>query len=357
MNHVNQERVRLTSYCLWATLVCSCLGCGFIADKDLIKIAKFQGQYVTRGDLFRVLRNTPPEERPLIQTKGDLLRMLEGHIHDKIKTSIAAALSAENKIAVSRETAARVFDFQNPDFVVDIPNPEEYNLTQGDIDIMREEREIRIDRIQQKLLGEEAMRYLIEQGVKAGTLAVTQEETEAEYRLRKQELMKPEIVTFRGIGFPKALPNASAQAARIRQRLDNGESFEDVAREYNRSRTAYVLQTTVPNDPRITKLQSFWLSASGTEVGDIIGPVFVQAPEVEVPDEQGRRVRRALPDAYMVCEILAHTPQTVMSIEEATPELVRPLYYAKLLKQLEQEFGVEIYEDRLPDPSMYTTPD
>lgn len=354
MNHSRERWVRSFGSLLCIALVSACPGCGFIADKDLIKVAKLQDSYITRGDLFRILREMPPDERPLIQTRGDLLRVLQDYIHSEIKKSLAQQLASEGKIRVPREQAAQLFDRQNPEFVVDIPNPEDYNLTQGDMNIMREEREIRIDRLQEKLLGEEAVKYRIIEEMRARTVGVTRKEMEQEYRLRAPELKKPETVRFQALGFPHSKPKASAVAARCRQRLDAGEAFGDLVTEYSLAKLAFLLQGAAVNDPRDVQLRNFWLSASGTETGDIIGPLFLKAPGVLATDERGRPVSQRLPSAYVVCKILTHTPEKAKTLEEAHRELLQPLLYAKTLKRLEQEFGVEIYADKLPDPSMYT---
>jgi hypothetical protein len=43
------------------------------------------------------------------------------------------------------------------------------------------------------------------------------------------------------------------------------------------------------------------------------------------------------------------------TLEEAKPDLIDNLLYAKVMQQLRQKAGVQIFEAKLPDPSMYDT--
>ena len=85
-------------------------GCGQITDKDRIRIAKIGDRYITRGDLYKIIRDMPDTERPLIRTQSDLLRVLNTHIDSRIKLPLGKKLAAEGKVSVDREQAReRVF--------------------------------------------------------------------------------------------------------------------------------------------------------------------------------------------------------------------------------------------------------
>ena len=70
------------------------MGCGMIADKDRIKVAKINDRYITRGDLYKVIREMPDAERD-IRTKGDMLRVLNRHIDELIKLPLSQEVERE----------------------------------------------------------------------------------------------------------------------------------------------------------------------------------------------------------------------------------------------------------------------
>ncbi|MFO7776461.1 MAG: hypothetical protein R6W89_11760, partial [Candidatus Hydrogenedentota bacterium] len=146
-------------------------GCGMIADKDRIVVAEMGGETITRGDLMKVIREKPPEERPVIRTREDLVEALQTHIDDEIKRRLGQRLEREDVISVPRERAEQVFAQSNPELMLDLPNPEEWGMDDAMLAAMRDEREFGIDRVHDRLLGEQAVMYRIRQALQQGNIA------------------------------------------------------------------------------------------------------------------------------------------------------------------------------------------
>ncbi|MFP4172413.1 MAG: peptidyl-prolyl cis-trans isomerase [Candidatus Hydrogenedentota bacterium] len=327
-----------------AALAC---GCGMIADKDRIVVAEMEGETITRGDLMEVIREKPPEERPVIRTREDLAEALQNHIDDEIKRRLGQRLEREGVISVPRERAEQVFAQSNPELMVDLPNPEEWGMDDAMLAAMQDEREFGIDRAHDRLLGEEAVMYRIRQALQHGNIAISEEEYEEAFRRREDQLRHPEELTVRGLFFPQTRPGVQALAAEARQQLDEGEDFEEVAERYEEEGGAQAVPRARlerdPRDPATQRYQAFWHTASGSEEGEIIGPVMVPSPQMG---------QRQLPDSFFVAEILERTPGEPKTLEEAREELQGPILYRKMMEQLRDEFEVTVYEDRLPDPAL-----
>ena len=311
-------------------------GCGLIADKDLIKVAKINDKYIRRGDLFKILREMPNEERPIIQNRGDLLRVLQGYVDDRIKEELAQQLESEGKIKVARELAERLFRQQHPELWVDIANPEEYGISQEELEALKFEREDRIDQLREKLLAEAAVRWLV---------------VMLSIRLRKDELRNFETIEFTALCFPAAQANSEVEAASVMKRLDAGEQFEDLVEEYAAKDTSLVIHSAIENNPALLRFRTFWMSASGCKKGDIIGVIFLPTSDVMAIQAEGQPVVRRLPDSHLVLKVLEHTPETIKTIKQAAPELALGILRAKMMELLREENGVEIYEGKLPDPA------
>lgn len=328
-------------------------GCGMIADPGRRKVAKIDDRYITRDDLFEVIRKLPDDERPVIQTKGDLLGALEDYINRELKAQQAERLVGEGKVHVPRDRAAYVYDMTHPESLMKISNPEDYSLTQNDLRFARDQREIGIDRELKRLQGERAILYLVEEGVTTGILEVSDEEYAEEYELRRFELMHPERATVRGLYFPVEREDAGASVAEARARLAAGEDVEAIIAALA-DKGGNVLETRIVNDPQTAqKFGVFWEKASGAEAGSVVGPVFIRGWEKLEQDIRGTVKRQQLPDAYFVCKVLEHTPETPKTLEEAKVDLQITILYAKVMDRLRDQHGVEIYEDALPDPSIY----
>ena len=322
-------------------------GCGMIADRDRIVVAEMGGETITRGDLMEVIREKPPEERPVIRTRSDLAEALRNHIDDEIRRRLGQRLAREGVISVPRERAEQVFAQTNPELMLELQNPEEWGMDDAMLAAMRDEREFGIDRVHDRLLGEEAVMHRIRQALQHGNIAISEEEYEEEFRRQEDQLTHPETVTVRGLFFPQTGPGVQAVAAEARQSLDEGEDFEEVAERYEGEGAAHAVPRARleqdPRSPATQRYQAFWHSASGGEEGQIIGPVRVPSPQVG---------QRQLPDSFFVAEILERTPEEPKTLEEAREELRVPILYRKMMEQLREEFDVTIYEDQLPDPAL-----
>lgn len=338
--------------CALAIILTTGTGCGYITDKDRIVIAKLKGENITRGDLDRVIRQLPNDEKPRIETKRDLIRELEKHLDDRIKSTLAKELKAAGKIHVPREIAEQIFLARNPEWRVEISNPEDFGSGLN-VRAMAEERESQIDKTQDELLEEAAVQYRIREALQLGTLTATKEELEEEYRLRQDELKTLETVTFEGIWFDHEAENANQEAAQTRQRLDQGESFASIASAFPPDR---IIRATVPNDPRAAKFRAFWIQASGSKAGDNFGPVVIANPEMTLQGADGQMASKQLPIIFLVGKIVDSKPPRPKTFEEATPDLEPSIFYGKMMESLYREFGREVFEDKMADPSIYGAP-
>lgn len=330
-------------------------GCGWLIDKDRIRIAKIGNEYFTRGDLNDVISRMPDDERPIIQNQGDLLRVLRATIDDRIKQDLSEKLQADKKIDVPREAAAQEFDRLNPEYqrIPEMTNPEDFNLTKYDLAVMKDDRENGIDKLHRKMMGDAAVGYRVRQALEKKQLTITPEELENEYELRKDELHHFEQITFSAIRFTSAPDQARAQAAQVVERVKNGEKFEDILVQYGTSNPDSVIpEAAIENNPSLDKFKGFWQQMHGAETGQVIGPVYM--PPSEKVTESGQT--EVMPGSVLVLKVLTHTPETTMSKEEAANLLAAPILYAKMIQLLYKEYGVEIYDKNLWDPSFLNEP-
>jgi hypothetical protein len=333
-------------------------GCGWIADKDRIKVAKIGDQYITRGDLFRVLREMSDEERPDVRTRSDLNRVLREHIDESIRNPLGEQLQREKKINVTREQAKQQFFAMHPEenfqllFTTD--NPEAFGMSRAEWEGALAEAELEIDRVEIELRGQSAVAYRAAEAVKNKTLVVSDEELQQEYDVRKAELNKPEQIHFLAIRFKTSEPDAESQAAEVRKRLDAGENFDTLVREYLAKSKDYILDSDIRNDPNMPKFANFWLTASGGKPGDILGPVFMPAYDLMGRPAEGKTRVIPMPDAYLVFKILEREAPRTLTFDEAKPYLVPGILIAKMTQMLRDENGVEIYYEKLPDPSIFS---
>lgn len=328
-------------------------GCGFIADKDRIVVAKMDGKDITRGELMKIIRDMPDEERPLIQNKGDLLRALNNHIDDRIKAELAATLHAESKIEVSRDVARAAYFQAHPEFASAylVQDPSQLGMTQADIEAVKASVEFGIDDEEEKLLREEAVAFKMMEAVDTKALTITVEDIRREYELRKPFLIQYEYIEFIAMVFPLELPDAIDRAALARQRLDNGEKFDDVLGELLRVNPNYGIRSAAQNDPATPKFRAFWQTAHGAHVGQILGPVILPEHEDVGIDAEGKQVARRVPAAYVVLEVVEHEPERLKTFDEAAQEVGTALLRKFVMDQLRAQHGVEVYEDKLPDPA------
>jgi hypothetical protein len=340
--------------------------CGFAiqfankkADMDNVVIAKIDDEDITRAGLMDVLRKMPDDKRPIIRSKGDVLRVLRSHLDKRIKEHHGRMLEVEGKVQIPRELAENVWREEDPDWANIGPDSlADFGMGEDDWQFIQEEREIRIDKVQDRLLGEAALQYLAMEGANTGSLTVTQEEIEREYRLQKYALQTKERIAFLGIRFPDAyFANGLELAAGVRKRIDGGEDFDAVAAD-TRARglqngLSLVSESEIENDPAQDRFDSFWMTAEGAETGSVLGPVFMPEYTLMGRDADGQMIQVPQPASFLVLKVLSHEPARVKSIEEARPELLGPMLIAKVMDQLRTEHGVEIYEDKLPNPALY----
>ncbi|HOZ46120.1 MAG TPA: peptidylprolyl isomerase [Candidatus Hydrogenedentes bacterium] len=352
---VLRNEIRAALGVAMALLVLCGTGCGWIADKDRIRIAKVDDRYVTRGDLYQMLRDMPDEDRPQIGTKGDLVRVVREHVDSLIKIPLGEQLEAEGTIKVPREKAMQQFFAMHPEenyqLLFSEADPASFGMSPTQWKLARDEAEMAIDRIEARIRGDAAVMYLAVTAAKNQELDISDEEYEGEYKLRADALKTFERMHFMGIRFPSSDPNAAAEAADVRKRIDAGERFETVADEYLAKGKDYILNSDIQNDPSAPGFRGFWISASGAEPGDILGPIFMPA-SVGTSTSDSTKVM-SMPDAYVVFQVLERWPERQLTLEEAKPVLAPVILVAKMMKRLREEHGVELYYDKLPDPGMF----
>ncbi|MFO7973098.1 MAG: peptidyl-prolyl cis-trans isomerase [Candidatus Hydrogenedentota bacterium] len=333
-------------------LTCVLASCGNIVDKDRIRVAKIGDNYVTRGDLYRHLRLMSPEERPHINNRGDLLRVLENYIDEKLQKRVVDELLTEGELeAPPKEQIAKLYDAQHPEMKINPENPEQFGMTEADVEAIQQKRQKGIEELRQQLLKQEAIVQAVQKAVEAEKIAISEKEYREEYEMRKNELFKPEKVTFRALIFPAQTSDAGPNSAEARKRLVKEEPWEKVAQSFTKERKAIPLQTTFTNTGR-PKFQSFWEQASGTQKGRILGPLIIEDWEM-VTQAAGNQPQRTALTGYLVAEVLESTPPAQKNIEEAKPDLAPAIYYVKFMKALREKHDVQIYEDRLPEPSLF----
>lgn len=340
-----------------------------MTDKDRIRVAKVGDKYITRGDLFKIIRDLPDKARPLIRNKSDLVRILNQQIDSRIKLPLGRQMAKEGKVSVDRETAREMFFRESGDeeeeyrnmWAMEVPPPgvitplmEVYGLTPELLQFNKDMVEEGTDRMIAKLQGEQALEVLAVDALKEGLIELDEEETEREYGFMKEQFVVPEYLEFKGIRLDES-DEAGSQASRLRERIQAGENFDSLLEEFTRKgaedNTQYVIEAGIVNDPRKSHLRAFWEAASGAEVGDIIGPVFLRASQQRSQDASGRIIVTEQPPYYLLCQVTVSQPQSLLPYEQARPQVVMPLIKAKMMHRLREEHGVEIYEDKLPDPS------
>lgn len=336
-------------------------GCGFIADKDQIRVAKFKNRFITRGELAKVIRDMPDDER-IINNRGDMLRILNNYIDDQIKVPLGQEVEEQFKsrgqTLLPRSTAMQQYFAKHKDdnyaAMYTAQDPASTGMSKEQLDIARQQMDNEIDDLYEKLLGETAVGYKAVEAYKNNTMTITDAEYEQEYRLRKDELKKFEWVKFVAIRFKTERTGAEKEAADVRRRIDAGESFDAVAQEFKTKDPANVLESEIENNPKLTRFATFWSDVSGRNAGDIVGPVYL--PDYQVigtTDGSGKQTLQDMPAVYMVLKVLDHRPESPLSLEEAKQQLAPMILIAKMMAELRKQNGVEVYEKKLPDPAMF----
>lgn len=327
-----------------------------IADKDSIVVATLNGEPITRGDLADVIRKMPDDVRPLIQNKGDLLRTLNKYIDDEIKTELAKQLKAEGKIQGNRNLARQNYFKKRPELlsVYQIHDPTAIpGMTEGDVVAVKAEIEFGVDDEEEILLREEALDYKVEEAAQARIVSVSEEEFNREFNMLKGALFKPEFVEFKAIQFPITAPGAAEEAAKARRRLDRGEAFDEVLAGYMEQHPRFGMRSVLENDPANAKYGQFWDVVSGCKVGQQFGPVFMPEREQTFEAKDGTTQFQPIPAVLLVLEVIDHSPEMPMTVDEARPMLTWSLLKRKVIELLRAERGAEVYPDKLPRPEGY----
>ncbi len=370
-----QVWLKKTALVLITVLISMILGCGQITDKDRIRIAKIGDHFITRGDLFKLIREMPDTDRPIIRTRSDLLRVLNQHIDSRIKLPLGKKLAAEGKVNVDREFAREQFfnesgdeaeqlramwKMEVPQAGVITPMMKLYGLTPELLQFNKDNIEESTDRMVEKLQADQAVEYLAAEAVKGGEITLEEAEIKREYEFMKEQLVTFEELQFLGIRFPASDTSALTQAAAVRSRLTAGESFDSLATEFEKRGAAdgwqYVFESGIMNNPALERFRGFWTEASGAVPGDIVGPLYLPAYQQVAQDQTGRTKSVEMPDSYIVFKVLDHKAAGILEYEKAKPLVIRPLLVSKMMHRLREERGVEIYEDKLPDPSQFAGP-
>ena len=327
-------------------------GCGYIADDDQKIIAKWDNEIFRRADMKRELRKMTDEDRPLIQTRGDLSRAVNAHVDGKVKKAAVKQLRAENKLEPRREPAREAYFKKCPEYrtVYEIQDPAAVEMTQPELNALKEAIELGIDDEEEKLMLDDAVLVMAREAFQAGTLTLSDDEFAQEYRLREAELVQFESIEFLALRFLTDMPNAVATAAEARRRIEAGESFDQIAGPYAEKDPSMVLRSGFENNPDVPKFREFWDMATGANKGDIIGPIYLPPHELAKVDASGKMVAAKMPGAHLVFEVLEHTPARTKTMEEARPVLAQDLFVRKMMARLREQHGVEILEENLWNP-------
>lgn len=330
-------------------------GCGLVAEKDRIIVATIGDETIRRGDLMEIIRDMPDEERPIIQTKDDLLATLNSVINERLKKALVKKLRKQQLIKVSRDTARDLYMRIHPEYinVTRITDPSVLNLTEGDLVALRAEIEFGIDDMEERLLHDEAVQYKIREALQKGTMSISEDEFREEHANRKAELIRLERIDFQALRFPTQIPNASSQAAHARQRISSGEPFEKIFDEFSGRDRASVIESSMENDPSVRKFEGFWSVMAGSMTGDVMGPVYLPAYDVVRERADGSAQITKMPGAHLVLRVQNHVPSAEMTLEEAKPVITRDILTRKIMERLRLENGVEVYPEKLPDPAGY----
>lgn len=342
--------LRAAALCALAAIsLSSCFG---IIDKDRRKIAMLNGKAITRGDFNKVLRDMSPETRPNIRTKGDVRSALQNYLDKEVRKKNAEDLVTAGSISVPRPMAEAVLRINKPEIFFEIENPEEYNMTEQDLKYREEEREIRIDEMLKELEAEQGVLYRIDQAIRNQTITVTDDEFQKEFELRKADLKHPERIAFSGVLIPGDSQEARAASAEATRKLRAGSTVQDLVNEYTATK-AELIEAELEKDPSKIKFAPFWQQASGAQVNDVVGPIFIQGWTRATQDAKGATSQREYPSGMLALKVTGRTDETPQTLDEAKPALQRSILYGKVMDQLRTENGVQIFEENLDDPGMF----
>lgn len=329
---------------------CSLAGCGLIADKDQIVVARIDDREITRADVKAALRAMPDDERPIITNRGDLERFLRDHIDRQIRDSLRLDLAAEGKIDVPMEAAAQRYFAEHPDqaMIPQMTDPAPLGISEAELQSLKKDVEYEIGLVHDAMMRERAVQYFATQAIQEGLITISDEELQREYEFQKDNLLSFEYIDFIALRFPAAMQGSISVASNIRRQIDAGASFDAIVDEVAARNPELVFASRFENNPNSPSFQTFWSTASGVEDGDILGPVFI--PAYSLINSEGETVQ--MPDAYLVLKVEKHEPAKPLSFEAAKPSLMGFIAIRKAAELLREQHGVEFYYEDLWDPGM-----
>ena len=128
-------------------------------------------------------------------------------------------------------------------------------------------------------------------------------------------------------------------------RLRSEMAEESGIRETDADRVLFVEGTASGAEGGMYAASKHLISKTGRPVGVFeAGRILYDLYDLGLWDELGAVIKE-------------RTPETVKTFEEAETDLSIPLLYSAAMDRLRKEYGVELYRDNLPDPSMYDDSD
>ena len=365
MHYLRPGVFALRGLILIAVILAGGSGCGWIADTDRIVIAKIGDKTITRGTLERYIYDKKDDERPIIRTRRDYLRVLNQYIDKEIKIPLGIELAAKGEIKVDRDAVREEFFKAAGDkeetyrhmWAIPVPKPGEesqlmqiYNLTAQEIQAVKDMIEQETDVMLEKLQGDQAVSYLAQKAFLAKELVLDEEDLKMEYEVNKENFKSFESLTILGIQFPTAQPGSSAEASKVRERLNAGESFDDILNEYLAKDIRYGIESVIENNPSLERFKGFWQEASGAATGDVLGPTYMPDYGRVSKDASGQPVQETVPECWIVFKVLEAKPAAILPFEEVRGYVSGPVAFTEMLNKLRDEKGVEIFEDKIPEP-------
>jgi hypothetical protein len=365
MRYLSRGVVALQMVAIVAILAVVSSGCGWIADTDRIVVAKIGDKNITRGTLQNYIYDMPDDKRPIIRTRQDYVRVLKQYIDKEIKIPLGIELAAKGEIKIDRDAVREEFFKSAGDkeetyrhmWAIPVPKPGEesqlmqiYNLTAEEIqrvkDVIEQETDVMLDKIQ----GDQAVSYLAQKAFLAKELVLDEEDLKMEYEVNKENFKSFESLTILGLQFPTSEPGSSAEASKVRERLNAGETFENILNEYLAKDIRYGIESVIENNPSLERFKGFWQEASGAAMGDVLGPTYMPDYGRVGKDANGQAVQETVPECWIVFKVLEAKPAEVLPFEQARPYVSGPVAFTAMMDKLWEEKGAEIFEDKIPEP-------
>lgn len=146
------------------------------------------------------------------------------------------------------------------------------------------------------------------------------------------------------------MDRSSAEASKVRERLNAGETFENILNEYLAKDIRYGIESVIENNPSLERFKGFWQEASGAAMGDVLGPTYMPDYGRVGKDANGQAVQETVPECWIVFKVLEAKPAEVLPFEQARPYVSGPVAFTAMMDKLWEEKGAEIFEDKIPEP-------